>query len=281
MGSTKHKKKLKKRSAFVAKKQKKQPLAGNRSRRRSGTFRNYFFPAFLCLVILACIGFLGLMGYRTVTASEFFDVKRVDVCGVSRASKEDIERIVTSQTQHLGVWNADLIDLKAKIEKLTFVRSAAVSRVLPNGIRVGIVERQPQAIVSLSSGDFLIDENGDIITAAKKGEDQMPLVIRGWDEAKTEKALKDNQQRMKLYQKMIADWNNFQLSKRVKEVNLSDMQDPKAVIEDSGTDIPVALAKDNFAKSLKAAIEAVAGKGQKIKSVDSSGVYPIIEYMGN
>jgi len=57
--------------------------------------------------------------------------------------------------------------------------------------------------------------------------------------------------------------------------------EPKAIIEDSGSSIPVALAKDNFAKSLRAAIEAVAGKGRKVKAVDSSGVYPQIEYMGN
>ncbi|MEP6848216.1 MAG: FtsQ-type POTRA domain-containing protein [Acidobacteriota bacterium] len=277
MASTKIKKQSKKPAAT---KRKKQSPAVNRSG-RADQIRAYVLPAILIAVILGCIGFLGMMGYRTVAASEFFDVKRVDVRGVSRASKDEIEKIVTSQTQHSGVWNADLIDLKAKIEKLTFVRSAAVSRVLPNGIRVGIVERQPQAIVSLSSGDYIIDENGEIITAAKKGEDQAPVVIRGWDEAKTERALKDNQQRIKLYQKMMVDWDQFQLAKRVKEVNLSDMQEPKAIIEDSGANISVALAKDNFAKSLKAAIEAVAGKGQKIKAVDSAGVYPVIEYIGN
>ncbi|MEP7075542.1 MAG: FtsQ-type POTRA domain-containing protein [Acidobacteriota bacterium] len=277
MASTKIKKQSKKPAAT---KRKKQRVAAS-GLGRADRIRTYVLPAILIVVILGCIGFLSVMGYRTVAASEFFDVKRVDVRGVSRASKDEIEKIVTSQTQHSGVWNADLIDLKAKIEKLTFVKSAAVSRVLPNGIRVGIVERQPQAIVSLSSGDFLIDENGEIITAAKKGEDQAPVVIRGWDEAKTEKALKDNQQRIKLYQKMMVDWDQFQLAKRVKEVNLSDMQEPKAIIEDSGANISVALAKDNFAKSLKAAIEAVAGKGQKIKAVDAAGVYPVIEYIGN
>ena len=282
MASTKSKKQAKTRSAVGPKKRKQQrSIVGGRAARRSDRFGGYVLPVILSSVILACIGFLGVMGYRTVSASEFFDVKRIDVRGVSRASKEEIEKIVSSQTQHSGVWNADLIDLKAKIEKLTFVRSAAVSRVLPNGIRVGIVERQPQAIVSLSSGDYLIDENGEIITAAKKGEDQGPIIIRGWDEAKTEKSLKDNQQRVKIYQKMMGEWNDFQLSKRVKEVNLSDLLEPKAIIEDSGSNIRVDLAKDNFAKSLKAAIEAVAGKGQKIKSVDSSGVYPVIEYLGN
>lgn len=281
MASTKHKKQNKGKPAIASRKRKQRSFVGNRPSKRSDRFRNYALPVFLSFIILAVIGFLGVMGYRTVAASEFFDVKRVDVQGVSRASKEEIEKIVTSQTQHTGVWNADLIDLKARIEKLTFVRSAAVSRVLPNGIRIGIVERQPQAIVSLSSGDYLIDENGEIITAARKGEDQAPVIIRGWDEAKTEKALKDNQQRVKLYQKMMADWKEFQLSRRVKEVNLADMQEPKAIIEDSGVNIIVALAKDNFSKSLKAAIEAAAGKGQEIRSVDSTGVYPVIEYLKN
>jgi len=277
MGTGKQKKKTK----SLAKKRKKPVAVPRGTKRTSGRFRNYFLPTVLCLLILACIGFLGVRGYQTVAASEFFDVRQIDVRGVNRASKEDIEKIVASQTQHAGVWNADLIDIKARGEKLTFVKTAAVSRILPNGIRVGIVERQPQAIVSLSTGDYLIDENGDIITAARKGEDQAPLVIRGWDEAKTEKALKDNQQRMKVYQKMMADWNDFQLVRRVKEVNLSDLQEPRAVIEDSGSPITVALAKDNFGKSLRAAIEAVAGKGQKIRSVDVSGLYPMIEYLGN
>jgi cell division septal protein FtsQ len=281
MATAKQKKKAKNKDTFVAKKRRKPVAVPRGTKKTSGSFRNYFLPTVLSLVILACIGFLGVRGYQTVTASEFFDVKRLDIRGVNRASKEDIEKIITGQTQHSGVWNADLIDLKARIEKLTFVKTAAVSRILPNGIRVSIVERQPQAIVSLSSGDYLIDENGDIITAAKKGEDQTPLIIRGWDEAKTEKALKENQQRMKIYQKMMADWNDFQLVKRVKEVNLADLQEPKAVIEDSGSPVTVALAKDSFGKSLRAAIEAVAGKGQKIRSVDSSGLYPIIEYLGN
>jgi cell division septal protein FtsQ len=274
-------KKAKSKDVLAAKRRRKPVAVPRGTKKTSGRFRSYFLPGVLSLVILACIGFLGVRGYQTVTASEFFDVKKVDVRGISHASKEDIEKIVASQTQHAGVLNADLIDIKARIEKLTFVRTAAVSRVLPNGIRISVVERQPQAIVSLSSGDYLIDENGDIITAAKKGEDQAPLIIRGWDEAKTEKALKDNQQRMKVYQKMVADWSNFELVKRVKEVNLSDLQEPKAVIEDSGSPITVALAKDNFGKNLRDAIEAVAGKGQKIRAVDVSGLYPIIDYLGN
>jgi hypothetical protein len=39
------------------------------------------------------------------------------------------------------------------------------------------------------------------------------------------------------------------------------------------------LGKENFGKNLKAALEAVAGKGDRIKSVNAGGLYPVIEYL--
>ena len=39
------------------------------------------------------------------------------------------------------------------------------------------------------------------------------------------------------------------------------------------------LAKDNLGKSLKTAIEALSGKGAKIKSVDAEGISPVIQYL--
>ncbi|HEX8637997.1 MAG TPA: hypothetical protein VF692_08045, partial [Pyrinomonadaceae bacterium] len=62
--------------------------------KNNGNFANVFVPLFFILCILFCLGFLGFMGYRTVTASEFFDVKKVEVRGAARSSKEDIEKIV-------------------------------------------------------------------------------------------------------------------------------------------------------------------------------------------
>jgi cell division septal protein FtsQ len=238
----------------------------------------YVLPAILISFFLGALGFFALMGYRTVTASGFFEVRNVEVRGISRASQDEINKIVGSTVTKTGTWNADLDEIRARVEKVTFVKSATISRVLPNGIRVDVLERKPEAIVTLSSGDFLIDSDGEVITSAK-GE-QMPAVIRGWDESKTEKAAKDNLQRFKLYQKMVSQWSDFGLLQRVREVNLGDLQDPHALIEDSGSRISVSLAKDNLGKSLKSAIEAVAGKGEKVRSVNASGVYPVIEYAG-
>jgi len=192
---------------------------------------------------------------------------------------EDIRRIVGADSQRTGVWNADLADLRQKIEKLPFIKFAAVSRVLPNGLKVVVTERVPIAVVKVSTGNFLIDVDGEML-APPKTDDSSLIIITGWDEAKTEKAGRDNQSRIKMFQKMISDWGEFGLAKRVKSVDVGDLQDPTATIEDSGKDIPITLARDSYAKSLRSGIEAIAGKGEKVKSVNSSGVYPLIEYVG-
>lgn len=228
--------------------------------------------------MVICLVGLIVLGYRTVTASDFFQVKRVDVTGVARASGDDIRSIVSGQAERTGVWNTDIADLRQKIEKVPFVKFAAVSRVLPNGIKVVVTERVPIGVVKVSSGNFLIDADGELL-APPKTEDAGLMTINGWDEAKTERAARDNAARIKLFQKMIADWGEG-LAKRVKEVNIADLQEPQATVEDSGSRIAITLARDDLSKSLKSAIEAVAGKGERVRSVNAAGVYPVLEYVG-
>ncbi len=267
------------RRSIAARKSTRNSTQNRRLRTGFGKIGRVFLPLLISVAMVGGIVFLGLMGYRTVTASEFFDVKRVDIRGVQRASKEDIEKVVATQTERSGAWNADLAEIKGRVERLPFVRSAAVSRVLPNGIRISIVERQPQVIVRMTSGDFLVDGEAEILAAAGKNEGSFPITLKGWDESKTEKSAKDNLQRIKLYQKMLSEWGEFELARRVKEVNLSSLAEPVATIEDSGRQITVTLGKENFGKNLKAALEAVAGKGEMIKSVNAGGLYPVIEYL--
>ncbi|MEP6945235.1 MAG: FtsQ-type POTRA domain-containing protein [Acidobacteriota bacterium] len=252
--------------------------------RKQATVQKYgrlVVPTIIAVCLLGGIAFFGMMGYRTASASNFFAVRSVDVRGVDRAPGDDIKKIVLANTEKTGVWLADLPTLREKIEKLPFVKTAAVSMALPSGIRVNVLERVPAAIVRLSSGDFLVDADGVVLAPATKPEPSIPFVMRGWDEAKTEKAPAENLLRIKMYRKMLEEWRDFGIADRVKEVNLADTRDPQAVVVDSGRPINITLARDNLAKSLKSAIEAVAGKGEKVKAVNAESVSPVLEYLGN
>ncbi|MDQ3131857.1 MAG: FtsQ-type POTRA domain-containing protein [Acidobacteriota bacterium] len=247
------------------------PAAVRRTKNGNGNFANFFVPIFFIFCILFCLGFLGFMGYRTVTASEFFEIKKMDLRGVSRTSKDDIEKIVSSQVEKSGVWNADLNEIKERIEKLAYVKTAAVSRVLPDGMRVNLVERVPKAVARIKGGDFWVDDEAVILGLVGENEERPPFILRGWDESKIETSAKDNQMRVKMYQKMLEDWREFDLAKRVKELNLEDLQDPKAIVEDSGFRVSIDLGKDNYGKRLKTGLERIVGRGSEIEAFNLSG----------
>ncbi|HVF47060.1 MAG TPA: FtsQ-type POTRA domain-containing protein [Pyrinomonadaceae bacterium] len=254
-------------------------VAGKRSIEVSRTAGRFLLPLLIIGVLIVALGIIGSSFYDTAAGSRFFDLKSVDVRGTERTPIDEIRRVVISNAEKTGVWNADLEGIRERVEKFPFVKSAAVSRSLPSGIRVIVTERVPAAVVQLSSGPYLVDTEGMILTAIKTPEKDFPIALRGWDESKTQKAIPDNQARLKVYRKMLDEWKQFDLTSRVKEVNLANPRQPVAVVEDSGRAIAVTLAKDDLGKSLKTAIEALSGKGAKIRSVDAGGIYPVINYI--
>jgi cell division septal protein FtsQ len=235
-------------------------------------------PLLVIVVLVSALGLVGFFGYKSVTNSKFFDLRDVDVRGTSRTSQDDVKRTVVGSLERSGLWDADLGSIKSKIEKFPFVKSASVSVDLPSKIRVNVTERIPAAIVHTTTGNYLVDSEAAVLAPVGPADKEFPFVLRGWDESKTEKAIPDNVARLKMYRRMLDEWKQFDLTSRVKEVNLVNVREPVAVVEDSGRSITISLAKDNMGKSLKTAIEAISGKGSRIISVDAAGVYPIMQF---
>lgn len=235
-------------------------------------------PLFLILCILTCLGFLTFMGYRTVTASSFFDMKKVEVRGVNRVSREEIEKIVRVEMAKSSVWNANIDEIRTEIEKLPFVKSVAVSRILPDGVRVNVTERTPRAIVRLNSGDFWVDDEALVLGKAEKEDLQNAFILRGWDEAKTDKARKENQERVRLFQSVREDLQKAGIAERVTAINLTYLQDMQVTVEDSGETVSVFLGEKDFGKRLRTALENLAGRGKEIGILISHGSNPIARF---
>lgn len=216
------------------------------------------------------------LGYRTVTASDFFNVKAITVDGETRTNEDEVINLIKIETEKSGTWDADLSGIKAKIEKMPFVKRASVSRVLPGKIAVNIEERVPVAVVRLKNGDFLFDAEGNSLAKAQPDELHIPFVLSGWNETRSKDADDANKRRLKMYIEMIDEWRAVGIIDRVKAVDLSDLREPKAVAEDSGMPVTIAVGKENFAQNLKQGIEAIAGKGEMFSGVDLSGANMIL-----
>ncbi|QQS41444.1 MAG: FtsQ-type POTRA domain-containing protein [Acidobacteriota bacterium] len=245
--------------------------AAPRARKKTGGSKliNFAVPLFLAACILFCLGLLFSAAFRSAASSDFFRVRNVETLGAERVSSKKVEQIVRAEAFRSGVWSADLGTIRDEVEKLTFVRHASVSRVLPDTVRVTIEERRPVAIVRIGESDYLVDAEATVlakITKDVKGP-VPPFVMTGWDPDRSEAASAMNLKRVELYVRLVEEWRRFGLARRVRSLDLSDIKDPQAKVEDSGETVTISLGEGDYAEGLQKGLETIAGKGGKIKYV--------------
>ena len=209
--------------------------------------------------ILAVLAVITLVvGYRVAASASLFQVRSIDVTGTSRTSAEEIEGLTRRAVARTGVWRADLSGISAELGRLPGVRRAVVSRVLPDRLRVRVIERVPIAMVRTSAGHFFwVDEEGVALGEMKPADSVPSFFIRGWNEDGTEEARSDNAERVQKYLEVAREWNAMGLSERVSEVNLIDLHDVRAQLAGNDSQIEVRLGGQELDKRLKLALDTL------------------------
>ncbi|HEX8635399.1 MAG TPA: FtsQ-type POTRA domain-containing protein [Pyrinomonadaceae bacterium] len=209
-------------------------------------------------LLAVCVGVVCFTAYRTAASSSFFQLRTVDVSGVSQGSEDQIKAVVRRAGAASGVWQADLSTLSAELERQPWVRQAVVSRVLPSGLRVRITERTPQAVVRTSAGRFVwVDDDGVLTGAVAPAQNAPAFFIRGWDESGTEAGRAENRRRVEKYLELAREWEAAGIASRVSEVNLDDLRDVRAQLTGDDSQIEVRLGWDDLTKRLRQSLEAL------------------------
>jgi cell division protein FtsQ len=209
------------------------------------------------------VGILIFTGYRAAASASFFQIKNVEVRGTARASAEQVQAVVRRELRQSGVWRADLNAVSAQLEHLPWVRTAVVSRLLPDAIRVRITERVPRAVVRTSAGRFMWVDDDAVMLGEMSPADQMPaFFLRGWNEEATKEAQVENKERVQKYLELSREWNVAGLSERVSEVNLIDVRDIRAQLAGDDSQIEVRLGSKDPGVRLKKALEVLDAQKQ-------------------
>jgi cell division protein FtsQ len=222
-----------------------------------------YVPAFLKVALAIVAGLLIFAGYRVAASASFFQVRRVEIQGTSRVSADDVQALVRKELEKTGVWRADLNGMNTRLERVPWIRTAVVSRVLPDGIRVRIVERVPRAVVRTASGRFRWVDDDAVLLGEMLPTDQIPaFFLRGLNEDDPEAARKENRDRVAKFLELQRDWDAAGLSERVSEVNLIDVRDIRAQLAGDNSQIEVRLGSRDHGKRLKDALEVLDAQRQ-------------------
>ncbi len=129
----------------------------------------------LCFVALVILG----VGVWVAFFSPLLDVRSVEVVG---AKQTEPQAVIAAS----AVSDADNLLLLAtsevarRIERLAWVKSAEVERILPGTVRVRISERKPALVTALGGIHWIVDAQGHVLSA--QNDDDLP-VISGWEDA--------------------------------------------------------------------------------------------------
>jgi cell division protein FtsQ len=162
-----------------------------------------------------------------------------------------------SRAEMLPVFGEDIgrnvffvpLDLRRKqLEAIPWVEHATVMRLLPDQIRVAVVERKPVAFTRQGAQIGLVDANGVLLLmpAASMAEHHYSFpVLTGIDRGDPATSRKA---RMAVYQRMMSDLDSTgqHYSEQISEIDLTDPEDARVLMPEQGADILAHFGEDRF-----------------------------------
>lgn len=201
------------------------------------------------LVVLAglCFGALLLVRDSVMHDPRFFiqSASSIEIQGNVHLTRDELVNIFGEDVER-NIFYVSLAQRRTQLQQLPWVEHATVMRLLPNRLRVSIVERTPVAFVRQGSQIGLVDASGVLLDMPTHGDAHysFPVVtgILASDPLSTRAA------RMKIFEQFTSDLDSSgeKISEKLSEIDLSNPEDVKAVIPDNGKDVLVHFGDTDF-----------------------------------
>jgi hypothetical protein len=163
---------------------------------------------------------LVILGYNALANSRLFLLHRVAISDAEPGLGADIEQMIRRTVGQARLMNVDLSALRQKIEAMPRVRGASVARVLPDGIFVRVVERQPAVLVRRESEALVwLDEDAvemgefsevkPLPSSSKSGSAaEIPPIAKGFAEGnRSQGAIAEDRERIALYKQLEQEFS--------------------------------------------------------------------------
>lgn len=238
--------------------------------KKTATRLRWVFASVLILGLLGG-GTLALMGYGT--KSWRFRIEssdQIETIGLEHVTRAQVMEVMGADIGR-NVFRVPLEERKKQLEEIAWVQTATVMRLLPDRIRIQLVERKPVAFVRMGSKIQLIDMSGVIMEMPAKSQTAYSFpVITGMVDSEP---LSTRAARMKIYDSLVKelDSQGGNYSKDLSEVELSDPDDVKITVEDPAGALVVHLGSSNFLDRYRIYINHIQEwrqQFQKLESVD-------------
>jgi cell division protein FtsQ len=208
---------------------------------------------FLALCALTVLG--GVTAAALVFRASLERDARFRIAGTGDIQATGLTEV--SRSDMLPVFGEDIgrniffvpLDLRRKqLEAIPWIERATVMRLLPDQIRVAVVERKPVAFTRQGQQIGLVDANGVLLSmpAATMAQHHYSFpVLTGIDRGDPAAS---RRARMAVYQRMMTDLDSTgqHYSEQMSEIDLTDPEDARVLMPEQGADILAHFGEDHF-----------------------------------
>ena len=131
--------------------------------------------ALLLMLIISCVSFynntkINYSTDRLKILDQFlikngFRIKNIEIIGTQNLSDNYLKNIINKHNE-VNIFNINLPTIYKKIIENSWVKEGYVERILPDTIKIKILEKKPIAIWQNKNGNKLVSSNGEIISNA-------------------------------------------------------------------------------------------------------------------
>lgn len=252
-----------------------------RTRRRVPVRQGWFpatragriFAGFVALLAIALLlaAFLAVRSFLYNDARFRVDSSaNIQIVGNSELSRGDLLEVFGGDIGK-NIFFVDLKESRKELERVPWVEHATVMRLLPNQLRVSIVERTPVAFVRRGKEIGLVDGSGVILDMPPVVMSQRHYsfpVVNGIVESDP---LSLRAERMKMYRRFLADLDSGgeKISEQLSEVDLSNPEDVRVLLPEQGSDILAHFGSDQFLTRYRSYKAHIAGWRQQYPHLTS------------
>jgi cell division protein FtsQ len=217
--------------------------------RPAGTVGRVFLLA-TALLVLGGITTASLLLAHYVERDARFRIagsSNIQAAGLAELGRADLMPVFGEDIGR-NVFFVPLDQRRRALESIPWIAHATVMRVLPDQIRVAVVERQPVAFTQHGQTIGLVDANGVLLSMAAKTMAERHYsfpVVTGIDPGDSAEARKA---RMAVYLRLMAelDADGKHYSQQISEIDLTDPEDARVIMPGQGSDILVHLGEERF-----------------------------------
>ncbi|MBI4478621.1 MAG: FtsQ-type POTRA domain-containing protein [Acidobacteria bacterium] len=194
-------------------------------------------------LVLACItcGLWLLTQY--VDADPRFRVHNIELRGDQYVARMEVEKVFGADHE-ISIYQIPLEQRRRELEQIPWVRSATLTRVLPDRVVISVEERKPLAFLWTRRGIELIDRDGVILETPPGVSWTFPVLRGVSDREKADMRRARMERYLMLTEELRLAEGRF--PSEISEVDLTDPADIRAVIADASGALRLHLGDEKF-----------------------------------